>query len=384
MNPENSRAPAPAGKIRPVLQQTLSLLSRVVLNRKAVIALVSIFFGLIGGAILMLISGNNPFAGYFYLFQGGLKNLERVGNTLATATPLILTGLSVAFAFRTGLFNIGSAGQMFFGGFCAIALGLTISLPRILMLPLLFIASALGGALWGCIPGYLKAKFNVHEVVSTIMMNWIAFWVVKYLVQFNFRGSFETESRYIPDSASLKTAWLTNLFKGSYINLGLFVAIFIVIIIAVILNKITLGFELKAAGFNKHAAEYAGMKVNRNIVLSMTIAGALSGVAGLTFYTGFTSNMQVTNLIQHGFTGIAVALLGANLPIGVLFTAIFFGILQSGKGFMTAMTEIPPEIGEVIIAIILYFAATSVLIERLIDMILKKRKQQLASEEDER
>lgn len=342
------------------------------INRTALVALVAVIFGLVAGAILMLFIGSNPLEGYAFLFRGGLMNMERVGNTLATATPLILTGLSVAFAFRTGLFNIGAAGQMLVGGLVATALGLSLDLPKPLLLCIIALGSMLAGGLWAVIPGYLKARFNVHEVVSTIMMNWIAYWVVYYTIPAWFKGEFlETESARIPEAASLKVPWLTSLFAGSYINLGLFIGILAVIIIAVILNRTTLGYQLKAVGFNRHAAEYAGISVNRNIILSMVIAGALSGLAGATFYVGYATNMQIGVIPSHGFDGIAVALLGANTPIGVFGAALFFGILQSGKGFMNAMTSIPPEIGDTIIATIIYFAATSVLIEQLLGRIQK-------------
>jgi simple sugar transport system permease protein len=329
----------------------------------------------------MLITGSNPFLGYLFLFRGGLMNIERIGNTLATATPLILTGLSVAFAFHTGLFNIGAPGQVLAGGLCATAAGLTLALPRPLLLLVMLLAAIAGGALWGFVPGLLKALFNVHEVVATIMMNWLAYWVVYYSVPAYFKGSFlETESRKIPDLASLRVPWLTELFDGSYLNLGILIAVVFVLIIWVILKKTVLGYELKAAGFNRFAAEYAGMKVNRNIVLSMTIAGALSGIGGLTLYTGYAVNIQIGILPSQGFDGIAVSLLGANSPVGVLFSALFFGILHSGKGFMNAMTEIPPQIGDTIIATIIYFAATKLLIERFLD----KRARSLSGRRAER
>jgi simple sugar transport system permease protein len=229
------------------------------------------------------------------------------------------------------------------------------------------LTALLGGAVWGIIPGLLKARFNVHEVVSGIMMNWIAYWITYYLVPAWFKGSFETESRHISDAASLKTPWLTSIFAGSYINLGIFIALLAVTVVAVILNRTVLGYQLKAVGYNRHAAEYAGIGVNGNIVLSMMISGALSGLGGWTLYTGYASSVQIGVMPAIGFDGIAVALLGATTPIGVVLAALFFGVLQSGKGFMSAMTDIPPDIGDVIIAVIIYFAATSVLIRNLLD-----------------
>jgi general nucleoside transport system permease protein len=341
--------------------------------RNTIVSLISIILGLIAGGLLMLFIGASPIEGYTYLFQGALKNISRIGDTLATATPLIFTGLAVAFAFRTGLFNIGAAGQMLIGGLCATAVGLSFDLSRPILILAMIVAGIVGGALWAFIPGYFKARFNVHEVVSTIMMNWIAYWTVYYTVPAYFKGGTETESKLISEAASLKTPLLSDMFQGSYINMGIFLAIIAVIVIAFIINKTTLGFELKAVGFNRHAAEYAGMKVNRNIILSMLISGALAGLGGVALYTGNASSIQIGILPSQGYDGIAVALLGANSPIGVFFAALLFGILYSGTGFMNAMIEIPPELANTIIAIIIYFAATSVLIHRVLNKFRKTR-----------
>ena len=344
------------------------------MNRKGIVSIIAVLLGLIAGALFMFASGHNAFEGFLYLIQGGTKSLERIGNTIATATPLILTGLSLTFAFRTGLFNIGAPGQMLFGGFCATAVAHTINLPRPLLLIVLVIVALLGGALWGAVPGVLKALFNVHEVVSCIMMNWISYWIVYYLVTDYFpNGGKATESLPLPDQATLRASWLSDIFGGSYVNLGIFLAIIAVIIIAFILNKTTFGYELKAVGFNKHAAQYAGISVNRSIIYSMMIAGSLSGLAGLTQYLGVATNIQIGIMPSQGFDGIAVALLGARTPIGALIAALFFGLLYAGRGYMSVMTSVPPEIADTIIATIIYFAATSIIVERTLDKIASKR-----------
>ena len=345
------------------------------MNRKSLLSMFAVILGLIAGAILMALIGNNPIDGYSYLVKGGVMSIERIGNTVATAAPLILTGLSVAFAFRTGLFNIGTPGQMLFGGFCATAIGLTVDLPQIVLVPLMVLLGIISGALLAVIPGVLKAKFNVHEVVSTIMMNWIAYWIVFYAIPAYFKGeSIETESRALSEGATLKINALSNIFEGSFINAGVFLAIGAVILVWFILEKTVLGYELKAVGFNRHGAEYAGMPVNRNIILSMMISGALSGLAGVIQYAGNTNAIQIGVMPSQGFDGIAVALLAANSPLGVLFSAIFFGLLYTGRGFMSAMTGIPPEIADTIISIIIYFAATSVIVDKVLDNFSRKRK----------
>lgn len=348
------------------------------------IAVSAVILGLIAGGILMLAIGSNPFQGFYYLFRGGLMNMERIGNTIATAITLMLVGLSVAFAFKTGLFNIGAAGQMLVGGLCATLVAHYVFLPRPIYLIVIIFCAFLGGALWGVVPGLLKARFNVHEVVATIMMNWIAYWSIYYFVPAYLKGpSLETESKSIAIAQTLRSPWLTKIFGGGYINLGIFVAIASVFIIKYILDKTTLGFELKAVGSNRFCAEYAGIKVNRNVIISMMIAGGLAGLAGMTFYTGYSRNIQIGVLPSMGFDGIAVALLGASNPIGVLLSALFFGMLQSGKGFMSAMTEVPPEIADTIIATIIYFTATSVLFRRFWDSIGKLTRKKASDKREE-
>lgn len=344
------------------------------MNRKGLISIIATLLGLIAGAILMFAAGHNAFEGFMYLIQGGTKSLERIGNTIATATPLILSGLSLVFAFRTGLFNIGTPGQMLFGGLCATIVAHTVNLPRPILLVVLIVVAFIGGSVWAAVPGILKALFNVHEVVSCIMMNWIGYWVVYYVVRDYFpNGSKATESLPLADELTLRSSWLSNLFDGSYINLGIIVAIITVILIAFILNKTTFGYELKAVGYNKHAAAYAGISVNRSVVYSMMIAGGLAGLAGLTQYLGVATNIQIGVMPTQGFDGIAVCLLGATTPIGAFLAALFFGLLYAGRGYMSVMTEVPPEIADTIIATIIYFAATSVLVERVLDKLKSKR-----------
>ena len=340
-----------------------------------VISLSAVLLGLLAGAVFILMLGANPFAAFAYLFRGGLMNIERIGNTLATATILLFVGLSVSFAFKTGLFNIGASGQMLIGGLCATYIALNVPLPRPIMLLALIIAGIIGGAVWGFFPGLLKALFNVHEVVSSIMMNWIALWIVYYSVQLHLKADLiETESRSIAEINTLRAHWLSAIFKSDYVNYGIFLGIAGIIFLKLVLDKTTLGFELKAAGYNKSAAEYAGIKVNRNIIFSMMISGALSGLAGLTYYAGYSLNMQINVMPAQGFDGIAVALLGAGNSMGVALSALFFGILHVGKGFMSANTSVPPEIADTIIAVIIYFTATSLLLKSFwgkIDKVIK-------------
>ena len=339
-------------------------------KNQALKSVMAVVLGLLAGAVLMLVMGFDPLVAYDSLFKGGLKNITKIGDTIASATPLILTGLSVAFAFKTGLFNIGTPGQMLIGGFASLVVGLTVNLPSIILLPLMVLAGMIAGALCGAIPGLLKAKFNVHEVVSSIMMNWIVLYFTQYTIQNHFKGATEDTSRA--------------LGLGNTLNLGIFLAIIAAFIVWFILNKTVLGYELKAVGFNRFGAEYAGMSVNRNIIVSMMIAGALAGLAGVTQYAGYADCIQTGIMPSQGFNGIAVALLGANSPLGVVLSALFFGILNVGKGAMSIKANVPTELADTIMATIIYFSATSLIMENLIKRFKNIKKNKTVVNNNER
>jgi simple sugar transport system permease protein len=330
-----------------------------------VVPFLSVILGFIVGAIIMIVTKHNPLVAYTALLKGAglLGDLKRFGDSLLNMTPLILTGLSVAFAFRTGLFNIGAAGQVLVGGFVAVYLGITVHLPWFLHMPLCVVAAIIAGAAWAFIPGLLKAKFKIHEVVSTIMMNWIAVWTVYYLTPTFIKGNYDTESKVIQATASMRVDWMTKLFNGSNVNLGFFMALGAVVVIWFILQKTTFGFELKAVGFNQTGAEYAGIKVSRNIILSMVISGALAGLGGAVFYLGYTDNIKIGVLPSIGLDGIAVSLVGLNSPIGVIFSSFLLGFMNAGKGFMTTSTQVPNELVPIINGVIIFFAAVNLMLK---------------------
>jgi len=339
------------------------------------ISLSAVFLGLVAGCLLILLIGKNPIKGLEQIAYGALSSKRRLFNTLAMSTQLILIGLSVAFAFKTGLFNIGGSGQMLMGGITGSILAeyIPMSVPRPIYLLIIIIASLLAGGLWGVISGFLKAKFNVHEVVSSIMLNWTAYWIVyDFIPRFIIDPTIVVKSRPIATEHTLRANWITKLVGTPFFNYGFLLSIIAVIIIWFILQKTTLGFNLKAVGSNRYCAEYAGIKVNRSIMISMAIAGALSGLAGLTYYCGYSNIMEMAKMPNDGFDGIAVALLGNCSPVGVFFAAIFFGILKMGKGFLTAGTGIPTEVADTIIATIIYFTATNVILASFWDKIFKR------------
>ncbi len=357
--------------------------SRKVINkpleaRKAsslLVSLSAVFLGIIAGCVFILCIGKNPFAGFERILFGALSNTRRIGNTLGMSTQLILIGLSVAFAFKTGLFNIGASGQMLIGGITGsiLAYYLPMDMPRIIYLPIIIIASMVAGAFWGFLSGLLKAKFNVHEVVSTIMLNWIAYWIVyDFIPRFIIDPTISVKSKPIETVHTLRADWLTNITSFSTLNYGFFLAAIMCVAVWFILQKTTLGFNLKAVGSNRFCAEYAGIKVNRSIMISMAIAGALAGLAGLTYYCGYSNIMEMGKMPNEGYDGIAVALLGNCSPVGIFFSAIFFGILKMGRGSLAA-TGIPTEIADTIIATIIYFTATNVILASFWNGIFHRR-----------
>ena len=339
------------------------------------VSISTVFLGVLAGSILILMIGKNPIKGFERLLFGAFSNVRRVGNTLSMSTKLILMGLSFSFAYKTGLFNIGGSGQMLMGGIVSTILGhyLPSSMPKPLYVVIVVMAALATGALWGLITGFLKAKFNVHEVVSSIMLNWIAFWLCyDFIPRFVKDQAIAVKSKPLPLSRTLGTEWLRNVTGMSTLNFGFLFAIIACIVVWFILEKTTLGFNLKAVGANKYCAEYAGIKIHKSIMISMAIAGSLAGLAGLTYYCGYSNLMEMGKMPNEGFDGIAVALLGNCSPIGVFFAAIFFGALKMGKGSLAA-TGIPTELADTIIATIIYFAATSILIASFWKKVFKKR-----------
>jgi len=328
---------------------------------------------LIGFVVLLISNANEAVPAFTMILSFGASTMRNVGDVLLLATPIILTGLSVAFAFRTGLFNIGATGQFTFGGFVAIYIGVEFTfLPPAVRILASIVAAALAGALWGAIPGLLKAYRNVHEVISCIMTNYIGMFFVNYMIiNFLFDQGRGTSTR-MPTESNLPTLGFENIFRepfgagfrASHVNVGIVIAIVFAILVYVILEKTTFGYELKACGFNKDAAKYAGINQNKNIVLSMMFSGALAGIGGaLNFMSGTGLSMSIVDaLAMEGFTGISVAFLGLNHPIGVIFSGVFVAYIFLG-GARIQVFGFSTEIIEIVISLIIYFCAFVFLIK---------------------
>lgn len=337
------------------------------------VPLISIVLGLIIGAIVMLVSGYSPIEGYAALWNGVFGDTYFMGETVRQITPYVFAGLAVAFAFRTGLFNIGVEGQLIMGWLAAAYVGFAFELPAIIHVPLALIAAAVAGALWAFIPGLLKAKLQVHEVIVTIMMNYTALHVANALIDVVTDGGEKTPP--IHESASLRSGFFETITDYSRMHWGFLVALIAVMIMWVILEKTKQGFELKSVGFNKQASEYAGMSVNKNIILAMVISGAFAGLGGAMEALGTFGNInKMTAFTGIGFDGIAVALLGANQPIGVLLSAILFGALKNGGLNMPSEAGVPVEIVSIVIALIIFFVASGYIIQLALERFGKKKR----------
>ena len=364
-----------------------NLLVRFLGNEKyqfLTIPLFAILISLLVGAVVLLLLGKNPLDAYVNLLQGsgilpkakyagGKSMLTDFFSFMDCWTPMIFASLSVAVALKTGLFNIGVSGQMLAAGFITtITVGYsTLSAP--IAKPLVILVAAAVGALVGGLIGFLKYRFNINEVVSSIMLNYIIEYVVGFFINTRYVNPISRQSQTVSSEARLTLSGTKIGDLKFDIPLGIILAVIVVVIVKYIFDKTVLGYELKAVGYNKFGAEYAGMPVNRNIVISMMIAGGLAGLAGVAQYMGNSTVLQIGVMPSQGFDGIAVALLGNNSPFGVLLSALFFGVLYVGKGFMNANVKVPPELADTIIATIIYFAATSVVMDRVIKSIKKKR-----------
>lgn len=336
------------------------------------VPITAIVLGLIVGAVIMITSGYNVANGYSALWNGIFADTWTIGETVRQITPYILSGLAVAFAFRAGLFNIGVEGQVLVGWTAAVWAGTTFHAPMYIHLPLSLLIAAIAGGLWGFIPGFLKARFYVHEVIVTIMMNYIALHVTNYLIS-NVLTDHKDKTGRIAETATLRSSLFEEATFNSRMHWGIAVAIIGAIIMWFILEKTTKGFELKAVGMNKHASAYAGMSVKKNIITAMVISGAFAGLAGAMEGLGTFEYASVKGAFTGvGFDGIAVALLGGNTAVGVVLAAALLGALKVGALNMPLEAGVPTEVVDIIISIIILFVAANYLIRLVSARITKK------------
>lgn len=337
-------------------------------RQKIAIPVFSILVALIAGGIVIALLGHNPFYAFYNLLQGcgiapkasyaGKKGMiTDFMDFMDNLTPMIFAALAVAVALRSGLFNIGVSGQMLAAGFLAtVTVGYT-SLAAPIAKPLVVIIGILAGACVGGLIGFLKYRFNINEVVSSIMINYILEYVISFFINMYFVDPVSRQSQNVSTAARLT---LTDVEVGGYkmdIPLGIILAILTVFLVRFIMNRTVLGFEMKAVGCSRTAAKYAGIKVGKNIVITMVISGALSGLAGVTYYLGYFASIQPKVLTSTGFDAIAVSLLGNNNPVGIIFSSFLITVISKGSTYMSSASGVQQEIASVITGIILLFSA---------------------------
>lgn len=351
----------------------------------------AVIVGLLVGVIIIVISNpSQALNGIGSMLFGAFGDMKNTGQIFYFATPIILTGLSVGFANKTGLFNIGGPGQFIVGAYVAVLIGIKLTLPAPLAWSHWIIAvvcAGIAGAIWGIVPGILKAYYNVNEVITCIMMNYVGMYLVNYLVKLTVFDNLRNQSLMVQDSAEIPKMGLDKIFSSgltsSSINAGIFIAILVGIVIYIVIDKTKFGFELKAVGYNKDASKYAGINENKSIVLSMVIAGALCGIGGALLYlAGSGKGIEVVDtLAVEGFNGIPVSLLGLNNPIGIIFAGIFIAYLTVGGSTMQLYGFVPQVI-EIITSVIIYFSAFSLLIKGFIQARNKKEDEHNANAEE--
>jgi len=333
--------------------------------KKISIPLLAVLFGFIVGAIIMLIFGYNPITAYSELILGVFASPYSIGEALMQATLLVFTGLAFDIANKAGFFNIGLSGQFLIGWLSSIVFALQFpDLPRFVLVTLSLLAGVVGGALYAGIAGFLRAYFGTSEVIVTIMLNHTILQISNYLTNFVIGSGSRTEN--VSENASLQIDWLTELTDFSRLNMGIFIAIVVVIIYALFMKYTTTGFEIEAVGKNPDASTYAGMSTKKNIILSMLISGGLAGLGGAINGLGTFGNIFVIGALPaEGFNGIAVALLGLGNPIGIVLSSILFGVLQTGASFMSTRAGVPTEMSGIVIASIVFFVGAYYLVEWL-------------------
>jgi len=333
------------------------------LLRELLFPLIAVVAAFIVGGILILLIGDNPIEAYRLLLGSALSWPDGIGYTLFHATPLIFTGLAVLVGFRCGLFNIGAEGQLYIAAFATAWFGITFAnLSAWLLIPMCFAAAILAGAFWGAIPGVLKARFGSHEVINTIMLNFIAIALVSYFTQYHYKIPGDPILQTAPIGYGAHIARLGKFIPGFPeripLNLAFILALVACGLVYLFLWRTKWGYEIRATGSNPTAAEYGGISIRKQIILAMAVSGALAGMVGINdvmgyhyrYYDGFSDN--------YGFTGIAVALLGRNHPVGVIISALLFAVLQHGGIYVDGFSEhVTKDIVQVLQGIIILFVA---------------------------
>lgn len=350
-------------------EKTKNSFGTKVLHGNLLYTLISILVGFAVGAILLQAAGISAGEAYGKLITGVFGKPKFIVWAIVYASPIILTGLSVAFSFQTGVFNIGAEGQYVVGTLAACIVGVFVKVPAIIHVPLCLIAAAIAGGLWSMIVAVLKVKRGINEVLSFIMFNWIAYYLSNYVVNIpavHKEGGGEATKDILESATMLIKNESLQEVMGSGASYNILVAVLAAVVIAFILNRTTLGYKLKAVGFNRHAAEYGGINSNREIMTAMSISGALAGMGGACQLMGMGMRIsQFSSQEGFGFQGITVALIGSTNPIGCIFAGLFYGAMKYG-GTKLSLVNAPAEIVNIIMGTIVFFIAIAHVFKRLL------------------
>jgi ABC-type uncharacterized transport system permease subunit len=333
------------------------------------VPLFAVVTALVAGALIIGLTGGKWREAYIGLWQGSFGSPQAIADTVVRSTPFIICGLAVALAFKGGMFNIGAEGQLYAGSVATVLIGTTIALPGLLHIPLALLAGALGGAIWAGIAGFLKARTGAHEVINTIMLNYIAIrmtdWLIKSKTPYILGDPADTSgsrTRFVAE-----TARLPGIAVGSVttLHLGIILALVLVAFVYWLLYKTTIGFELRTAGTNARAARYAGISVPRTIVLTMALSGGLAGLAGAGEVLGVRGSLSADYFAGLGFDSIAVALLARSNPIAIIFSGLLWGGLLTGAKLMQVRADLSIDVIKIVQALIIMFVAADQIVRFL-------------------
>ncbi len=337
---------------------------------------VSVAIAVLVGSLLVVASGRDPVAAFAALFQGAFGSQRAIGETLLRSTPLMFTGLALAWGFRAGLFNIGAEGQLFLGGLAAAYVGIQVgSLPWAIAVPVILLAAALSGAAWAFIPALMKARIGANEVITTMMFSYIGRYLVSYLVSgpLSDKSGIPQTAQLPPNSMLPRFNTILPFLHPTRAHLGFVIAIVMAVMVWAALKYTTLGFEARAVGYNPFASEAGGISVGSTIIKSLCISGALAGLAGAVEVMGVYGRLFDSFSNGFGFTGIAVALLAKNNPIGVIAAALLFGALSAGAGTMQLEADVSQQLVAVIQAIIIFLVAAETIVSWAVERTRKRK-----------
>lgn len=369
------------------MKQTAKLLRKPITS-----TIIAILFGFVVAAIILAVAGYNPFEAFSALFQGIYSKPKYLSNTIIKSTPIILTGLSVAFAFKTGLLNMGAEGQYIVATIAVTTTGILLDLPAPIQIPILLAVGMLAGALYGGLIGWLKAKFGIHEVITGIMLNWIALYLNNFVTNMalfhkpsstgtyliNPSGYITFFSQYKKSAegkaALAQSGGIGEALLKTDVNAGILLAIAAVIIVTILLCKTSKGYRLRAVGANKDAAEFGGIHVSRNMIHGMLIAGAIAGLAGAVVITGMAPHkISVLSAFENnGWNGLSVALIAGTSPVGCLFAGLLFGGMLYGGQSIQSEIGAPSEIINIMLGTIVFFIALTKIVPALADRLEKR------------